>query len=126
MEIYCRQVTPRMLYMADWLGNYLFGYALPVKTASYEIDTEIPVLNYSDEKLPFQAYQVAPSGLLFEQTVQDQCIEVDKNQVSPDIAQGNATETVEIAVEDLPQTCETSLRSERHDDSLHMLLTRVD
>ncbi|MES2645500.1 MAG: hypothetical protein V4717_01395 [Bacteroidota bacterium] len=83
MEIYCRQVTPRMLYMADWLGNYLFGYALPVKTASYEIDTEIPVLNYSDEKLPFQAYQVAPSGLLFEQTVQDQCIEVDKNQSLP-------------------------------------------
>jgi hypothetical protein len=83
MEIYCRQVTPRVLYMADWIGNYLFGYALPVKNQPGEIVTGTLVLNYSDETLPVLSYQVKPAQLLFEQTIQHQAIELDENKNLP-------------------------------------------
>lgn len=59
-------ITPRIEYMAHWLGHRLLGHALSLVTDAESLPLQSPVLNYSHQPLAQIQYQIQPSGLLNE------------------------------------------------------------
>lgn len=76
MILYCNTATPRIHYMAEWLGNYLFGSPLQVITDRESVPEHLPVFNYSAHPLPFATYQIMPSGLLSNEGITSQEINI--------------------------------------------------
>jgi hypothetical protein len=69
MFLYSELITPRVEYMAHWLGNYFFGEPLIVYTNPNELQEGALIINYSGRPLLLPCYQIIPEGLLFETTV---------------------------------------------------------
>lgn len=59
-------ITPRLQYMAAWLGQRLQGKPLPLVTAVAYLPLHEPVINYSQQQLAQIQYQIQPAGLLYE------------------------------------------------------------
>lgn len=74
MVLYCRQITPRIAYIASWLGNYLFASPLNIVTNPLTVPEGSYTLNYSDQLLSIPNYQVLPHGLLEQAEIRDQKI----------------------------------------------------
>jgi hypothetical protein len=64
MILFAEHHSPRLDYMAHWLGQQLFGKALPVAPTLQHLPDELPVLNYSAQQLNRLSYQMVPQGLL--------------------------------------------------------------
>ena len=83
MILYARQPTPRIAFMAQWLGMRLFGHGLQIVSDSENLPTGERVLNYSGEKITGPSYQVVPHGLLHQQGIIRQTIAVSKQGSLP-------------------------------------------
>lgn len=83
MILYTPVITPRVAYMAAWLGDYLFGSALVVTATPPPAEYGQFILNYSDEPLAAPCHQVSPAGLLSEDGVREQEIAVSKGEEYP-------------------------------------------
>lgn len=59
-------ITPRLQYMAAWLGQRLQGMPLPLVTAAADLPLHQPVINYSQQAPAQLHYQIQPAGLLLE------------------------------------------------------------
>jgi hypothetical protein len=83
MILYAPQPTTRVAYMAQWLGMRLFGHALQIISDSKSLPQSEPVINYSHEILSFKSYHIVPHGLLHQQGIQAQSIELNKEGSLP-------------------------------------------
>lgn len=69
MTLYSPQSTPRLRYMANWLGHYLFGKPLQLSNDAAKPGDGEPLINYSAEQLPVTSFQIIPGNLLFQTTI---------------------------------------------------------
>jgi hypothetical protein len=76
MKLYSPKITPRLLYMAGWAGNYLFEKSMEVTTELDSLQEGDIILNYSGSELSIPAFQIVPSGLLEETTIRPQNVVV--------------------------------------------------
>lgn len=83
MILYATQPTPRIAFMAQWLGMRLFGRHLPCISQIDRLPEGEFVLNYSTEKLDQPSYQIVPHGLLHQQGIVQQSLEVNKEGPLP-------------------------------------------
>ncbi|MEO7309424.1 MAG: hypothetical protein ABIX01_03425 [Chitinophagaceae bacterium] len=77
MLLYTTHITPRLAFMAHWLGMRLFGKPLAIVTNKEDLkDTDL-VLNYTNQKLEKHASGwIQPHGLLYETGIHQQNIKV--------------------------------------------------
>lgn len=83
MILYAPQPTPRIAFMAQWLGMRLFGRAMQIISDRENLPPGEWVLNYSDEKLMGPSYQVVPYALLHQTGITQQTITVSKQGPLP-------------------------------------------
>ncbi|MCA0380646.1 MAG: hypothetical protein LCH58_00680 [Bacteroidetes bacterium] len=67
-------ITPRLQYMAAWLGQRLQGKPLPLVTTVAALPLQEPVINYSTQQLTQIQYQIQPDGLLYETGIADKAV----------------------------------------------------
>ncbi len=77
MILYTKNITPRLTWIADWLGMQLFGKQLKIITNKTEISEQDWVLNYTNEPLQqTNSFWIKPHSLLFETSIAEQHITV--------------------------------------------------
>lgn len=85
MIVYVNKITPRLLYITDFIGK-------EIRERPFELTTDIEVFrNYIGEKINYSAQRISendfylqPHSLLFENNIQPQlprCFEIDGNKV---------------------------------------------
>lgn len=89
MFLYCDIITPRIQYIAAWLGNYLFNKPLVLINDYNQLPAGSFVINYSNDQIPFSAYHIVPEGLLFEQTVSEKHISLTNTEKFPVLFAGH-------------------------------------
>ena len=67
-------ITPRLQYMAAWLGQRLQGKPLPLVTTVAALPLQEPVINYSTQQLTQIQYQIQPAELLYETGIADKAV----------------------------------------------------
>lgn len=83
MILYTAHITPRVAYMAQWMGLYFFGKPLIINSNKESLNENEPILNYSAEQLSFNNFQIHPQPLLLEAGIQQQTICVKKDKILP-------------------------------------------
>lgn len=83
MILYCPQPTPRLAYMAHWLGMRLLGQPLRIISDIEALPEEGFVLNYSQDPLIHPHYRIIPHGLLHQQGIIRQTIAVKQQGSLP-------------------------------------------
>lgn len=77
MIFYCPRHTPRLLYIADFIGKQLLGEGFQLTTdASAFRQSTGPKINYGDTRLTDDEYWIVPHTLLFEQDIRRQAITI--------------------------------------------------
>ncbi|MES2776661.1 MAG: hypothetical protein V4722_20960 [Bacteroidota bacterium] len=77
MFLYTNHITPRLEYMAHWLGTRLFGTALQICTDKENLARPGWVLNYTSKPLDdIESFWINPHPLLFQSGISPQSVEV--------------------------------------------------
>lgn len=71
MRILADHITPRLRYMARWLGENLVGHPLPVTTDRQSCEPGSFILNYTAQPVDQPGIHLSPCGLLGEFGVRD-------------------------------------------------------
>ncbi len=81
MIVYTNKITPRLQYVADFIGKEITGEAFQLTIDSFVFnDYTGPKINYSDTKINKEELRVKNSSLLFEDSIEEQkitCFEVN-------------------------------------------------
>ena len=81
MIVYTNKITPRLQYVADFIGKEIIGEAFQLTIDSFVFnDYTGPKINYSDTKINNEELRIQNSSLLFEDSVREQnitCFEVN-------------------------------------------------
>jgi hypothetical protein len=79
--VYTNKITPRLQYVADFIGKGINGEAFQLTTDSFVFnDYKGPKINYSDTKISDEELRIKNFPLLFEDSISAQnitCFEVD-------------------------------------------------
>jgi hypothetical protein len=75
MFLYCTHNTPRLQYVANFIGNLLLGtpFILTTNRDDYK-SAALPKINYSAERINEEEIWIKPHPLLFEATIKPQAI----------------------------------------------------
>ena len=77
MFLYTAHITPRLAYMAQWLGIYLLGKPLKIVTNKHDLEEAGWVLNYTNERIVnTNCFWIKPHPLLSEDCITQQQINV--------------------------------------------------
>ena len=76
-------ITPRLQYMAAWLGQRLQAKPLPLVTAVAALPLQVPVINYSTQQVAQIQYQIQPDGLLYETGIGEKAVPQGRWQNKP-------------------------------------------
>jgi len=82
MYLYAPHTSPRLAYIAHWLGLQLFKKPLVIVTDK-DLLKDGWILNYSHEPLPMESFWIKPHSLLFETGIEEQDINVKSNNKLP-------------------------------------------
>jgi hypothetical protein len=75
--LYSHTTTPRLQYIADFIGKEILGEKFNLTTDKNEfINEAAPKINYSDERISNDEFYIKPHSLLFETNIQQQRTEV--------------------------------------------------
>jgi hypothetical protein len=76
MILYCKTTTPRLTYIADFIGREIFGKPIEITStlANYQNYDGIKI-NYTDSPIIDTEFRINPHGLLFQDTITTQTIE---------------------------------------------------
>lgn len=76
-------ITPRLQYMAAWLGQRLQAKPLPLVTAVAALPLQVPVINYSTQQVAQIQYEIQPDGLLYETGIAEKAVPQGRWQNQP-------------------------------------------
>jgi hypothetical protein len=76
MILYSPKITPRLLFIANWAGHYLFARPMHVTDSLTDILEDDFILNYSGSELATRSFHIVPFGLLEETTIRPQNVGV--------------------------------------------------
>lgn len=77
MLIYTSKITPRLQYVADFLGKEITGKSFELTTdKNFCAGTGSPWINYSAEEISPHEFWIKPHSLLFETEIKEQLIDV--------------------------------------------------
>ena len=80
MILFAKHTTPRLEWIANWLGIQLFGNPLKIVTDKTALIKKYWVLNYTDQPLQnTNSFWIKPHALLFETSINQQNITVKIN-----------------------------------------------
>ncbi len=68
--------SPRLNYIAGWLGERLFGSALKVVTHEADCPSMMPLLNYSGRETRMTSFAIPPCGLLSENAIGERDLQI--------------------------------------------------
>lgn len=75
MIVYTNKITPRLQYVADFIGKEITGEAFQLTLDNFVFnDYTGPKINYSDTKINNEELRIKNSSLLFEDSIEDQNI----------------------------------------------------
>jgi hypothetical protein len=75
MLLYCKTITPRLTYIAGFIGKEISGQAMAITSNAVEFSSyEGPRMNYSDDRITADELWVKPHSLLFEENIKPQQI----------------------------------------------------
>ena len=81
MIVYAKKITPRLQYIADFIGKEIFGEAFQLTADSFYFNDHTgPKINYSDTKINNEELIINNCSLLFEDSIKEQsinCFEVN-------------------------------------------------
>lgn len=83
MVLYTTHTAPRVIYMAEWLGLYLYGEPLKIITNKDDLLEKDIILNYSNDTIYVANFWIKPHSLLFENNIQQQITLVKRKNNLP-------------------------------------------
>jgi len=90
MLLFAENITPRLRYIAGFVGEAIAGQPLSITTDKQVYDQYAgPKINYSNTTLPGEGIQVQPAGLLFETGIHHQETEISYWHQQPVFFQGD-------------------------------------
>lgn len=85
MIVYANKITPRLQYVADFIGKAIIGEAFQLTTDSFVFNDHTgPKINYSDTKISNEELRINNWSLLFEDSIKEQnvsCFEINGYKV---------------------------------------------
>lgn len=77
MLIYTLKITPRLQYVADFLGKEIIGKSFELTTdKNFYTGSNVPKINYSPERNSPDEFWVKPHSLLFETGLKEQRVDI--------------------------------------------------